>query len=625
MTQAGLSHAFFAMRWDVRNFHSNNFAMEILDRIHSDDGRSSSTRRYEESGFAFFDLSYSASRRKILPIVPQRTKGSGVVFGRLFRNLETSRQQRAVDRLSEDEQRAILDSGGAKIAEIFWGRYIAFIQKDGKCIIISDPTAGIPCFYTWQQGVVLAFSNLEICDFLNKKNFNINYDFVRKLLIYDKLQTGETGLDHVYELLAGQRAVLADGNASTDFIWDASRFAKDTFRGRNDEAARHIKETAEEVVASWASCYESVHLRLSGGLDSSIVLACLSKMPAPPDRRAIHQLLLSADVSELRHARRVAEHFDCPLSVHEYVATSALPEVDQHPPSARPFREFLAPKQRLLPDLSFTPPAAVFTGQGGDHLFWIRRSIHHFCDHLMLHGLTLRSMNALIETARLTRRSVWSVAAEALGVMRRGASADDFLQSMRQRRTSITDPIFETIDLATLRPHSVKSSIHLPPGKAEHINSLLHLIHVRRALATEDPIDVVHPLFSQPLMEICLRIPTPVLGLNGESRGLARAAFENELPQEIVRRKSKGSASRFFSEKLVSHQNTIRDALADGALSACGIIRREDVLCFVDSGSYRNHPYGHTLLNQYVVEAWLRTWQSTLKAQPTTGQTYCIE
>src|SRR3569833_951549 len=63
------------------------------------------------------------------------------------------------------------------------------------------------------------------------------------------------------------------------------------------------------------------------------------------------------------------------------------------------------------------------------------------------------------------------------------------------------------------------------------------------------------PLLSQPLVELCLRVPTHVLIKGGRDRALARRAFEGHLPSEIVRRAAKGRADQ--------HVRNILDANLD--------------------------------------------------------------
>src|SRR5690606_6996824 len=49
----------------------------------------------------------------------------------------------------------------------------------------------------------------------------------------------------------------------------------------------------------------------------------------------------------------------------------------------------------------------------------------------------------------------------------------------------------------------------------------------------------VRVYLTQPIIETCLRIPSWVMTYGGVDRGLARKAFQRDLPQDVVRRFSK--------------------------------------------------------------------------------------
>ena len=610
MTRPKLPNAFFAIGWDTDCGNASKFAATLLREIHADEAIASSDRCFEAPGFAVFDLSFDVRRARIHPIISDSECGVGAIFGHIFStNCTTSSNN-----LTPSESATILKSRGSTIPQNFWGRYVAFVQCKGRFSVVLDPTAGIPCFYTEQSGVLMVFSHLEACEFINKRHFSINFDFIKKLLAYDKIQTGETGLNEVSELLGGHRLTACKGRREIDVIWDATEFASNPYRGSAALAASELKDVAESVVACWAAKFDSIWVSLSGGLDSTIVLGCVAKAISTSEFRAVHRVLDSEDASELRFAQIAAMNVDCDLTIRQHTPTMTIQKIDTHPASTRPFRTFLTPKEEVFdyPDDKLGQ-RAVFTGQGGDHLFWVKRSAIRFADYLILKGVDRCFVSELINSARLSGKSIWRVLGEALPVAILGPNRDELLENIRSRRTEITSAIFDSIDLRSLVPdfkgrHSVAF-----PEKAQQVGAIRHLIHVRRTLETPDPTDAVHPLFSQPLMELCLRIPTPILSLNGVSRGLARSAFANDLPLEIRRRVTKGSATRFFSDKVKQNQNAICEALLDGALSTHGIIRNDDITRFVALGGYRNHDYGHILLAYYSVEAWLRTWVSIIR------------
>lgn len=614
MTIGAHHNAFFAMSWDPEDATARSFAHK-LDRKMSPHLCAS---KCVTSGFSLFDLSDENGCNRITSIEPKHEISRGAVFGQMFRTLESSEPNCESLHLSDEEQVAIAHSLGEVIPQRYWGRYVAFLKTDSGFSVISDPTSGIPCFYTIINGVVLVFSNLELCDFLDKSQFTINTDFIRKLLVYDKIQTGETGLLEVSELLGGQRIIFRKNECCKNFIWNPGDVARQPFSGGPEAAAQLLKRTTEQVAAAWAARFKRIELNLSGGLDSSIVLACLSKAIGPEQVRAVHYLLDSDDLSELKFAQMASEHFRCPLAIEKRSPRSILPPPDSHPPSVRPFREFLEPEDSVY---ELHPGTMTFTGQGGDHLFWAKRSHVRLSDYLAIKGINWRVFSEIAETAQLTGKSIFDVVNCAADEVLRRDAQSEFIQAMVDRETRVTAPIYKELDLHDLRPFAKSWTEGLPRGKAEQVGSLMHLVHVRTAMARNKPRSLVHPLISQPLLELCLRIPTFLLSYRGESRGLIRAAFSKELPPQIARRFTKGRASRFFSEQTRTNQPRIREALAFGALVEMQIVQSQDVLRFIDCSEYRTHKYGKVLPNLYMIEAWLRTWISIAK----NARTDCAE
>ncbi|WP_143435507.1 asparagine synthase-related protein [Henriciella aquimarina] len=126
--------------------------------------------------------------------------------------------------------------------------------------------------------------------------------------------------------------------------------------------------------------------------------------------------------------------------------------------------------------------------------------------------------------------------------------------------------------------------------------------------------DFLHPLISQPLIDLSLRLPTYRLCVNGISRGLARLAFKDAVPDPIRHRMTKAGATHYFIDFLDSNRPKILDALGNGELVQHGLIRREDVDTFLSGDRIRIQSLGRMALVYYSIEAWLRTWRSALRA-----------
>jgi asparagine synthase (glutamine-hydrolysing) len=149
----------------------------------------------------------------------------------------------------------------------------------------------------------------------------------------------------------------------------------------------------------------------------------------------------------------------------------------------------------------------------------------------------------------------------------------------------------------------------LPPGKQLHLAGITGPIYDDYVFASGNYADHVEPLHSQPVSEVMLQIPTYVALVNGVSRGLARRAFADLLPDEIRRRQVKGTGNPFYQHVVRHNLELLREHLLDGRLVADGYLDRRKLAAFLSS----NEPVfvsvqASRLLSYLSAEIWLHQW-----------------
>jgi asparagine synthase (glutamine-hydrolysing) len=117
---------------------------------------------------------------------------------------------------------------------------------------------------------------------------------------------------------------------------------------------------------------------------------------------------------------------------------------------------------------------------------------------------------------------------------------------------------------------------------------------------------VAAPLYAQPVVELILRIPIFVHFYQGHERGLARAAFEQEVPLPILRRQWKDRAPGAFEGLVRRNRAFLYETLLGGALCSERIL---DPVAIRDAlgedFSTRQFHVGE-LMNYLHLENWLR-------------------
>jgi asparagine synthase (glutamine-hydrolysing) len=126
---------------------------------------------------------------------------------------------------------------------------------------------------------------------------------------------------------------------------------------------------------------------------------------------------------------------------------------------------------------------------------------------------------------------------------------------------------------------------------------------------TQDP-ERVSPLHSQPLVELCLRIPVYIHLRGAVDRGIARRAFSDDLPSAIVRRHWKDRAPNFFEQLLQSNLPLARSLLLDGVLINRRLLDRKKVEQALSGEPSRVNTYATEILDYMFIECWLRSWRT---------------
>ncbi len=120
--------------------------------------------------------------------------------------------------------------------------------------------------------------------------------------------------------------------------------------------------------------------------------------------------------------------------------------------------------------------------------------------------------------------------------------------------------------------------------------------------------EIVNPLLSQPLMEYCLQLPTYLLIQGGRGRALARRAFADDLPAQVINRRSKGDMEEHVKAVLQSNLAFVRELLLDGQLAARGLIDRPKVEELLSGRPTTLSSAAGQIHSLVAIEAWLARW-----------------
>ncbi len=496
-----------------------------------------------------------------------------------------------------------------------WGNYVALrVTPDRRLHIYREPTAQLPCLHVEYGGVHVLASRITTLKTVTSRFFPVERAYLHRHLL------GRLGTCRC-QPLAGLTSVAGGGGGEIDLTqapctffrrshWQpASWISPDTEIADPNAAAQSLRQVTRYCIEHWARTSPTSLMRLSGGLDSSIVFGCLAQ--AGPAALTAYTYFDPDGVNdERRWAREAAAHhrFDCRMIAFRTddvnVPAIATLQPTLEPVSTLPYLQ-RAPIERSL--AAEYGASAVFTGQGGDASFCRDSIALTPLDHVGRHGFTPALGRLCAQVARHTGSSFWQELAAARRYRRNGVSHD--IVPGTTELSALLDPEVARARLPAAPTHSWLDTPHGVPSLPRRLGSLLSSVDNDDISAhSDDAPTIISPLLSRPIIETCLRIPSYVHFKDGIERGLARAAFADELPLSIRRRCWKDRAPGFIERIIGRHQSFVREFLLEGILVRDHWLSKPAVEAALADRAGGSQVSALEIMNHVDTEAWVRHW-----------------
>lgn len=487
---------------------------------------------------------------------------AGCVFGYLFPRHGPARP---LTELGKGDVASILGSDGEALPSAFWGGYVAAVTSADSVRVMRDPSGNFPCYFSTCGGLVLFASDAELLMTATASPVSIDFEEIGRQLYRAFVPRTPTALGNVRELLAGFAVRLPGGLERQEQCWSPW----DHVHGRDEgsaDAAERLSRTVRHCVHAWASTQDRILLSVSGGLDSSIVAACLAKTGTD----AVCLTMFTDDPSgdERPFSRALCDQLALPLIERPYrlediEITEALAANQPRPRDRTQAIAYERVHDAVASDVGAT---AFMTGNGGDHVFGYSQSAAAVADRYLAEGLGRGTFASLVDVCRQTGCSMVDALRQAWHLARGSPE-----YQVRPNPLFLEPGFVVTLAEADLHHPWLNAPPGALPGKAAHIATIL------RAQPNLEPsgaaaLPVLNPLVSQPIVETCLAIPTWEWRAGGRDRSLARSAFARDLPPLILNRRVKGTPGRFAARLLDHFRGPIRERLLGGRLASCKII-----------------------------------------------------
>ena len=536
---------------------------------------------------------------------------AGVVLGQLFAADLSKPCLDAIEQIDERATQEIIRTGGLHLVRNFWGGYVALLtdRRAGCGYAIRDCSGKIPCYSRRFRDVTIVFADVNDLAPLELPAAAVNWEYLAAFIYSSQLQVRACAFKETQEVLAGECLRVQGRSACQSVLWDPRTICRQRWIDRYEDAVVELRDVAQKCIDAWAQRNDPKLLGLSGGFDSAVVLGCLTRSPTRPLITCLHQYPAASHEDERKYARAAAaraglELLEVPMAAAADCFDSRLLRAPKTPKPA------VAALFRLLEiDLinriaEETGARALWTGQGGDHIFLQITAALSAGDYLDTRGLRPGLIAAVHDAARLSRQPYWFVLESAFSRRRNAGAGSKSLA----RAPHFVNPAALPAEINQYVSHPWAADAEdLPLGKQMQIRFLAEVANRHRPIGRLERAPQHHPLLSQLLMQVCLQIPTYHLLRGGRDRALAREAFADRVPWQILRRRDKGSIVMHATDMIRQSEPFVRELLLGGVLADAGVLIRKDLEPYLVKGNPFREEHLPPLLACIAAEVWART------------------
>lgn len=525
---------------------------------------------------------------------------AGCIAGYLFRR--ESHCGRIIELDPSAQQRAIA-TRGASLLEEYWGGYVAlFTDPSGAVHMLRDPSGMLPCYMARSGTSVRAASDMPAL--VEPAGATVDFSVLARMFASVDALGRRTGIASIEELLPGERLSATVAGTAINTAWSPWTHVRKRPELSFADTAEQLRCTVKDTVGAWTTCFDSILLGVSGGVDSSIVAA--SALPRTPGLRCLTMAEPGTDGDERRYAEALAGMLGVGLDARFYdVGTIDLarPVLPHSPiPSGSHLMQAIAAVHVALNEEK--PIDAYFTGNGGDNVFCNMHSAAPLADRFLASGPTPGLFATARDLADLTGSPLASVWAHGWRRVRNRRNP----HPIRSDLSGLTAEAGKAALDASDRHPWLAAPPNMLPGKKAYVAMLARAQKSIELYPRDSAPPQIAPLLSQPILELGLTIPTWYAVRGGRDRAVARAAFGADLPPLVSERRTKGSPSGFLRRLFDAHLPHAIALLRGGRLIEAGLLDPAYLDRAADA-AWQDDGRDHRLLTLCGAETWVRWWE----------------
>ena len=493
-----------------------------------------------------------------------------------------------------------------------------------KLLLYRDRVGIKPLHYRFKNGTLLFASEIKALLEYPEVSREISLPAVNDYLSFLYIPTPKTIYREIAKLPAGHFLRYAEGEIKIRRYWDFE-YQENSERSES-VCAERLREAIRESVKLHLISDVPLGAFLSGGMDSSTVVASMSEENASPVK-TFSIGFQDDEFNELPYAREVAGYFktDHREQIMEVNALHLLPKILSG--FDEPFADSSAIPTFLVSEFARKQVTVALSGDGGDELFagytWTRkenwleqyRKLPHALRRAAESFFLKKGYHPVRETNALSliQRFIYDAKQSPFESFARRSMCFQpwmkeelfrpwFREALKEDRSAeILRGFFDGKNSASLmnRLLYLDSKVYLPDDLLTKVDrmSMMHSLELRV------------PLLDHKLIELAGSIPFSLKLKGRTTKSILKQAMKNTLPPKILRQRKQGFSiplKKWFQGDLHDFSKKL---LLDQKSECSRYFRTESIRRLLDEHRSGRQNFGHQLYTLVVFELWSRLAQ----------------
>lgn len=503
-----------------------------------------------------------------------------------------------------------------------------------RLLLARDRMGKKPLYYAYRAGRYFAFAS-ELKALLKlpavRADAAIDLASMRRYLAYDFVPDPDSIFENIKKVPPGHRLVFdVEGGAAPRVTpyWDM-RFADARAVPENeDEACEELRTLIRAAVKRRLMSDVPLGVFLSGGIDSSTVVAFMAELMPPASIKTFSVGFREKSFDESSYARLVATRFGTDHAeeiLEPSVMLDILPEVARY--LDEPFADASIIPTYLLSRFTRRHVTVALGGDGGDELFlgYPTFSAHRMAQRWAHVPAFARRLAGAVVDRLPVNRDNFSFDFKAKRFVH-GAEYDAMLRHQvwlgafdppAQCKLLAPDVLSRTMDLDV---YDRVRALHARGGFRDDYDALSYeyaklylaagvMVKVDRASMAVS-LEARAPLLDRQVVEFANALPTSMKLRGKTTKYLLKRAMRGRIPDEVIDRPKRGFGIPVAHWLHGPLRGLLQDVLSESALARDGFFRPEVVQRLIDEHARGRHDHRKLLWNLFMFQMWRNAYGS---------------